>query len=76
MSRFPENIFLTTRTYTIPGLHSIERLASWTILQGKTLPVSFKAQFVTFVTGNSNHNKFFKMIEFRTVPNEVNVILQ
>ena len=47
--------------------------------QDKKLPVQshqrLKAQFVTIVTGNRNRDKFFKMIQFRTVPSEVNIVL-
>ena len=55
--------------------------AQWTILQDKTLPVQsqshqrLKAQLITIVTGHSNCDKFFKMIQFRTVISEANIIL-
>ena len=48
-------------------------------LQDETLPVQshwrLKAQIITIVTVNSNRDKFFKMMQFRTVSSEVNIIL-
>ena len=60
-----------TRTYIF---------VQWTILQDKTLKVQsqsywrLKAQFISIVSDNGNHDKFFKMIQFRTVLSEVNII--
>ena len=48
-------------------------------LQDEILPVQshwrLKAQIITIVTVNSNRDKFFKMMQFRTVSGEANIIL-
>ena len=76
-SRFPETILLTTPKNLCPHARTYI-FVEW-ILQDKILSVqsheSLKAQFINIVTGNSNCDKFFKMIQFRTVSSEVNIIL-
>ena len=66
MSKFSETILLTTQNNLCPHIRA------YIFAQWKKRP---KAQFINVLTCNSNRDKFFKMIQFRTVPNEVNIIL-
>ena len=79
-SRFPETLLFTSQNILCPHTRTYI-FAQWTLIQDKTLTVQsqshqrLKAQFITVVTGNSNRDKLFKMIQFRTVLSEVKIIL-
>ena len=79
-SRFPETILLTTQKNLCSHTRNYI-FAQWRILHDKKLPVQsqsnkrLKAQFITIVTGNSNCEKFFKIVQFRIGVSEVNTVL-
>ena len=79
-SRFPETLLFTSQKILCPHTRTYI-FAQWTLIQDKTLTVQsqshqrLKANFVTVVTANSNRDKLFKMIQFRTVLSEVKIIL-